>query len=200
VAGRPEIALLGGSFNPPHVAHVMAAWWALTTQGVREVWLLPAWRHPFGKPLAPFEDRVEMCRRAVAAIRGAHVCTAEAELEGDPHCGKTARTLQHLRHKHPELDFALVVGADILPDTPKWWRWDLVTSLARVVVVGRQGWPDPPGGAGGPAVALPAVSSSLIRERLARGEDVAALLPRRVLDYALTRGLYGPPTQVAPRR
>jgi len=185
--GRPEIALLGGSFNPPHVAHVMAAWWALATQGVREVWLLPSFRHPFGKALAPFEDRVEMCRLAVAAIRGAHVCAAEAELEGDPHCGKMARTLEHLRAKHPDLDFALVIGADILPETPKWYRWDLVQARARVVVVGRQGFP----GCEGPD--LPAVSSTEVRERLARGEDVSALVPARVLEYAKGRALYDPP-------
>jgi nicotinate-nucleotide adenylyltransferase len=184
--GRPEIALLGGSFNPPHVAHVMAAWWALATQGVREVWLLPAWRHPFGKALAPFEDRVRMCELAVAAIRGAHVCTAEAELAGDPLCGKTARTLEHLREQHPELDFALVVGADILPDAPKWYRWDRVQALARVVVVGRQGYP------GGEGPALPAISSTEVRERLGRGEDVSALVPRRVLEYAREHRLYAP--------
>jgi nicotinate-nucleotide adenylyltransferase len=184
--GRPEIALLGGSFNPPHAAHVMAAWWALATQGVREVWLLPAFRHPFGKALAPFEDRVHMCQLAVAAIRGAHVCTAEADLADDPLCGKMARTLEHLRQKHPDLDFALVVGADILPETPKWYRWDLVETLARVVVVGRQGYP------GGQGPALPAISSTEVRERLARGEDVSALVPRRVVDYALERGLYRP--------
>jgi nicotinate-nucleotide adenylyltransferase len=188
--GRPEIALLGGSFNPPHVAHVMAAWWALATQGVREVWLLPSWRHPFGKALAPFDHRVRMCRLAVASVRGAHVCTAEAELADDPLCGKTARTLEHLRQKHPELDFALVVGADILPDTPKWYRWDRVEALARVVVVGRQGYPAPPGGG---APALPDVSSSAVRQALARGEDVSALVPRRVLDYAREHRLYLPP-------
>ncbi|HET9551978.1 MAG TPA: nicotinate (nicotinamide) nucleotide adenylyltransferase [Anaeromyxobacteraceae bacterium] len=187
MAGRPEIALLGGSFNPPHVAHVMAAWWALATQGVRAVWLLPAWRHPFGKQLAPFDDRVAMCRLAVAAIRGAHVCTAEAELAGDPLCGKTARTLEHLTAKHPDLRFALLVGADILPETPKWYRWDLVESLARVVVVGRQGYE------GGQGPALPAISSTLIRERLARGEDVSALVPRRVVEYVREHGLYGAP-------
>jgi len=184
--GRPEIALLGGSFNPPHVAHVMAAWWALATQGVREVWLLPAWRHPFGKALAPFEDRARMCQLAVAAIRGAHVCTAEAELAGDALSGKTARTLGHLREKHPDLDFALVVGADILPDTAKWYRWDQVQALARVVVVGRQGYP------GGQGPALPAISSTEVRARLARGEDASDLVPRRVLEYAVERGLYRP--------
>src|SRR3989304_1115288 len=114
-AGR-EVALLGGSFNPPHVAHMMAAYWTLATQEVSEVWLLPAYRHPFGKALAPFEDRVKMCElaataarggararfedrvkrgeRAAAAVRGVEVCTAEAELAGDPLVGKTARTLE----------------------------------------------------------------------------------------------------------
>lgn len=183
---RPEIALLGGSFNPPHVAHVMAAWWVLATEPVREVWLLPAWRHPFGKALAPFEDRVRMCELAVAAIRGAHVCTAEAELEGDPLCGKTVRILEHLRERHPDRTFALVVGADILPDTPKWYRWDQVQALARLVVVGRQGF------AGGGEAALPAISSTEVRERLARGEDVSGVVPRRVLEYAAARGLYRP--------
>ena len=181
---RPEIALLGGSFNPPHVGHVMAAWWALATQGVREVWLLPAWRHPFGKALAPFEDRVRMCQLAVAAVRGAHVCTAEAELAADPLCGKTARTLEHLLAEHPDRRFALVVGADILPETPKWYRWDLVQARARVVVVGRQGYP------GGAEPALPAVSSTEVRARLARGEAADGLVPRRVAEYALERGLY----------
>ena len=51
-SGRKAVALLGGSFNPPHVAHLMAAYWTLATQRVREVWLLPSYRHPFGKELA----------------------------------------------------------------------------------------------------------------------------------------------------
>ncbi len=172
MATRPEIALLGGSFNPPHVAHVMLAWWALATQGVREVWLLPAYRHPFGKQLAPFEDRVAMCRLAVAAVRGAHVCTAEAELRDDPLCGKTARTLEHLRGKHPDLDFALLVGADILPDTGKWYRWDRVNELARVVVVGREGYQ------GGAEVRLPISACNLYRNKVVHTSSI---------DYYITK-------------
>jgi nicotinate-nucleotide adenylyltransferase len=180
-----DVAILGGSFNPPHVAHLMAAYWALATQGVQEVWLLPAYRHPFGKALAPFEDRVRMCELAAAPLRGVHVCTAERELADDPLVGKTARTLEHLQAKHPDHRFALVVGTDILPETDKWYRWDRVKALARILVVGRQGYE---GAADAPA--LPAVSSTVIRERLARGEDVSALVPRRVLAYVAERGLY----------
>lgn len=185
MSGGREIALLGGSFNPPHVAHLMAAWWALATQGVSEVWLLPAFRHPFGKELAPFEDRLEMCRLAARALRGVHVCGAEAELAGDPLVGKTARTLEHLVAKHPAHRFALVVGADILAETAKWYRWDRVQELARIIVVGRQGHPPVPG-----APDLPAISSTEIRARLARGDDVHGLVPEKVLRYVEEKGLY----------
>ena len=185
VDARPEIALLGGSFDPPHVAHVMAAWWALATQEVREAWLLPTWRHPFGKQLAPWEDRVRMCRLAVARLRGAHVCTAEETLRDDPLCGRTARTLEYLVEQHPQRRFALLVGADILPETPRWYRWDRVTELARLVVVGRQGYQ------GGEGPALPDLSSSVIRDRLERGLPVDGLVPRAVLAHLRSRGLYG---------
>ena len=179
-----EVALLGGSFNPPHVAHLMAAWWVRETQGVSEVWLLPSFRHPFGKALAPFEDRVRMCELAARGLRGVHVCSAEAELADDPLVGKTARTLEHLRRKHPAHRFARVVGADILPETAGWYRWDRVQELARIVVVGRQGYE------GGGEPAFPLVSSTEIRARIARGADVSRLLPRPVLEYIAERGLY----------
>jgi nicotinate-nucleotide adenylyltransferase len=184
-AARKQVAILGGSFNPPHVAHLMVAYWVLATQGAREAWLLPSYRHPFGKELAPFDDRVRMCELAARGVRGVAVCTAERELADDPHVGKTARTLEHLVAKHPDTDFALVVGADILPDTPKWWRWDRVTELARVIVVGREGFPAMAG-----APSFPAVSSTDIRARLAKGEDVSGLLPRQVREYVEERGLY----------
>jgi nicotinate-nucleotide adenylyltransferase len=181
-----EIALLGGSFNPPHVGHLMAAWYALATEPVAEVWLLPAYRHPFGKALAPFDERVAMCRLAAATLRGVHVCTAEAELAEDPLAGKTVRTLEHLRQRHPGHGFALVVGSDILAETEKWYRWDRVQELARIVVVGRQGHE---AGAGGRPL-LPAVSSTEVRERLGRGEEVGHLVPRRVLAHIAARSLY----------
>ena len=56
-----HVALLGGSFNPPHVGHLLAAHYVRATQGVDEVWLMPAYHHPFGKALADFEHRAAMC-------------------------------------------------------------------------------------------------------------------------------------------
>jgi nicotinate-nucleotide adenylyltransferase len=190
MAGR-EIALLGGSFNPPHVAHLMAAYWVLATQGVSEVWLLPAFQHAFGKELAPFQDRMRMCELAAAPLRGVAVCGAEAELAGDPLVGKTARLLEHLTAKHPDFHFSWVIGGDVAPQTKSWYRFDRVQELARIIVVGRQGFQAFESAPEG-APELPRISSSEIRERLAQGRDVSGLLPARVQRYIEERGLYRP--------
>lgn len=184
-AGGRSVAILGGSFNPPHVAHLMAAYWTLATQDVQEVWLLPSYVHPFGKALAPFPDRVRMCRLAVRGVRGVAVCTVERELADDPLVGRTARTLEHLVARHPSTRFSLVVGADILPEADKWWRWDRVKELARIVVIGREGYPPVPG-----TPSLPAISSTEVRARIARGEDVSGLVPRAVRAFIEEKGLY----------
>jgi nicotinate-nucleotide adenylyltransferase len=183
-----RIALLGGSFNPPHVAHVMAAWWVLATEDVDEVWLLPTYKHAFGKELAPFEDRVAMCRLAVKGLRGVKVSSVEKALAKDPLVGKTVRVLELLRERHPRTRFALVVGTDILREVSKWYRWEDIQRLADVIVVGREGYPQgaPPG-----APLLPRISSTEIRERLARGEDVRGLVGKGVEEYARRKRLYG---------
>jgi nicotinate-nucleotide adenylyltransferase len=185
MSATKEVALLGGSFNPPHVGHAMAAWWALATQGVQEVWLLPSFRHPFGKALAPWADRVRMCELTIASIRGAHVCTAEEELADDPLVGKTLRTLEHLIAKHSNCRFALVIGKDLLAETDRWFRFDRVRELARIIVAGRQGYEAVPG-----APALPDVSSTAIRESVARGEEISGLVSREVAELIVERGLY----------
>ena len=181
-----EIALLGGSFNPPHVAHMMAAYWTLATQPVSEVWLLPAFKHPFGKVLAPFEDRVRMCELASATLRRVRVCDAEAELSDDPLVGKTVRVLEHLASRHRNKRFALVIGTDVLGETDKWYRWDRIQQLARIIIVGRAGHPD----RDRRQLLLPEISSSAIRDRLERGLDVSEFVPSSVLQYIAERRLY----------
>jgi nicotinate-nucleotide adenylyltransferase len=167
----------------------MAAYWALATQRVDEVWLLPAFSHPFGKALASFDHRVRMCELAAADLDATRVkvCTAEADLASDPLVGKTARTLEHLASKFLDTRFALIIGTDVLHETVKWYRWERVRELARIIVVGRQGHPE----GAGLAPLLPPVSSTDVRDHLARGEDVSDLVPRKVLEYIAANGLYG---------
>lgn len=179
-----QIGVYGGSFNPPHVGHAMVAAWLLWTEQVDEVWLLPSHAHPFAKDLAPFPRRVELCR-ALARMIGprVRVSTVEAEL---PPPSYTVNVLARLSADHPEHRFRLVLGADNLPDLPKWKDWERIAERWTPLVVGRQGWPGPEG-----TVAFPDVSSTEVRRRIQAGEPITHLVPGPVRE--LLQGLYDAP-------
>ncbi|WP_434389727.1 nicotinate (nicotinamide) nucleotide adenylyltransferase [Melittangium boletus] len=179
-----RVALLGGSFNPPHVGHLMAAHYVRATQEVDEVWLMPTFRHPFGKVSAPFEHRVRMCERMCEDAAGwLKTSPVEREVGKD---GRTVDTLDFLQARHPGHRFSLVIGSDILKDLPHWKDFDRIQRLARVVVLYRAGYPA--SGTVGPPLAE--VSSTDIRERLGRGEPPTDLVPQAVLAYAREHHLY----------
>lgn len=177
------LAIFGGSFNPPHVAHQMVVLYVLETQRVDHLVCLPSYRHPFDKALAPYADRVEMCRRMVAPFGArASVSTIEEELGGEH--SRTLTVLQALAAQSPGARLRFVIGADILPERDKWWRWSDIEALAPPIVVGRVGFPSPDG------PALPEVSSTEIRTRLAAGRSVEGLVPRSVIEYLHAKGLF----------
>jgi nicotinate-nucleotide adenylyltransferase len=180
-----RIALFGGAFDPPHVGHFLAAGYVLATADVDRVWLMPVHHHPFGKRMAAFEHRVEMCRRMAGLFSGGvEVSRVEADVPGD---GRTVDTLEYLVAKHPGYRFRLVIGSDILRDAPMWKRFDRVVELAPPILLARGGHPHPE--ARGPV--LPEVSSTEVRARLASGEEPETLVTRPVLDYVREHGLYG---------
>lgn len=180
-----EIALLGGSFNPPHVGHLMAALYVRSTLRSDEVWLVPSFNHPFGKPLAPFADRLAMCA-AMAEDVGPwlRVSDAEAQVGGE---GRTIQLLEWLLPRHAGVRFRWVIGSDILADLPKWKAWDRIEQLVEVTVLHRAGYPA--ARALGPPLAE--ISSTEIRRRMETGEAPGDLVPRRALEVARARGLYG---------
>lgn len=185
------IGLFGGSFNPPHVAHQLVTLYVLESQDLDEVWLLPAYRHAFGKDLAPFEDRMAMCQLAVAPLGPrAKVLATEAELARRPgfRTSRTLHLLEALIEAHPEHRFRLIIGSDILAEADKWYRWEAVVALAPPLVIGRAGHLPP--NATATELVMPEVSSTEVRQRVARQESVRNLLPREVVRYIDERGLY----------
>jgi nicotinate-nucleotide adenylyltransferase len=183
VAPDREIGVFGGSFNPPHVSHLLAASYVLATEPIERLVVVPAFRHPFQKSLAPFEARLEMCHLAFAELTRIEVSSLERELGGESY---TVRTLEALAEREPGVRLALCVGADVLAERHLWHRAEEVDRLARTIVLGRQGFDDPR--AASPL--LPLVSSTEIRRALAAGRDVARLVPRAVLGYIADHGLY----------
>jgi nicotinate-nucleotide adenylyltransferase len=89
--GPVRVALYGGSFNPAHVAHQMVALYVLETAAVDQLWLLPAYEHALGKPLAPFADRLAMCQLAAAAL-GPRVIVSDIERTLAGRAGRCARS------------------------------------------------------------------------------------------------------------
>jgi nicotinate-nucleotide adenylyltransferase len=194
-----KIAVFGGSFNPPHVAHALAVVLVLATEDVEKVLVVPAYQHPFGKPLAPFADRVAMCEMAMGFIPGVEVSRVEETLGGE---SRTLRTLEHLASQHPDWHMRLVLGADILAEAPRWLGFDAIAKLAPPIVLARAGVQATPSHTArlageGPAseALLPQVSSTDVRAKIARGAwaELAALVPRKVLEYVRQKGLYGAP-------
>lgn len=180
-----KIALLGGSFNPPHVGHLMNAYYVLVTCGVDVVWLMPVYRHPVAKKLlASFDDRVAMCERAVARFSGGIAVTRVEEEVGAE--GRTIDTLKYLIKKFPEHEFSLVVGSDILLEWSRWKSFDVIERLVRVIVINRAGYPSR--AEQGPV--LPEVCSSKIRELLEQGKEIQPFVPTEVYNYIKEKQLY----------
>jgi nicotinate-nucleotide adenylyltransferase len=182
-----QVALFGGSFNPPHVAHILGAAYLLSVPAFDRVLVVPVYEHAFDKSLAPFDDRVEMCRLALSWLPGVEVSRVEERLARP---SRTLNTVEHLLQAHPDWQLRLVVGADVLAEVDKWYRFEDVQRLAPVYALGRAGGEVP-----GPRPVLPDVSSTEVRRLLASADPddartLDALLPRAVHDYILRRGLY----------
>jgi nicotinate-nucleotide adenylyltransferase len=180
-----HVGIFGGSFNPPHVAHVLAAAYAVMVAPLDRVLVIPVYRHPFSKELAPFDDRMRMCELAFAPVPAASVSDVERELGGE---SLTLRTLEHLREQHPGWRMRLILGSDVVPDLPKWHRFDRIAEIAEPLILERRGATARP-----ERSVLPELSSGMVRQLFASqdADGLAELLPRGVLDYARARGLYG---------
>ena len=188
-----RVAVFGGSFDPPHVAHQAAVQMVIARDDIDRVLVVPVYDHAFDKSLAPFEHRVRMCQLCLTGQKDVEVSRLEASLG---HPNYTLHTLQALRSRHPDYELRLVVGGDVLLDSEKWHRFEEVRQLAPLLMLGRVGAPC----ALAPAPVLPQVSSTEIRQLL-RGRPPgpvlaplkAALLhylPGEVLAYIEQHDLY----------
>ena len=176
------VAVYGGSFDPPHVAHTLVCAYVLAAHDVERVLVVPTRTHPFAKPLAPFEHRLRMCELAFRDLRRVELLDLEREL---PEPSLTLRTLEALHARMPDIPLRLVIGSDLLRETASWHAFDAICALAPPLVVPRAGF-EPPG----TTAALPAISSTEVRRRLRAGEPTDGLLDPRIAAYARTHALY----------
>ncbi|MEO7035729.1 MAG: nicotinate-nicotinamide nucleotide adenylyltransferase [Polyangiaceae bacterium] len=186
---RKSVAIYGGSFDPPHISHVLATVYALKVGGFERVLVVPVFEHAFQKQLTPFRHRVQMCELSFAGIAGVQVSTVESQL---PTPSLTLHTIQHLTRTNPAWDLRLLIGSDVLGDTSKWHAFEQISTLAPPFVVGRPGYEHP----SAQGALLPDVSSTAVRDALAARHSATSSavlsrsLPRAVLAYIDEHELY----------
>ncbi|MEN9581715.1 MAG: nicotinate-nucleotide adenylyltransferase [Pseudomonadota bacterium] len=186
-----EVAIFGGSFDPPHTAHVLVVAEALAS-GFDLVVAPVVFSHPFAKDLTPFDHRVAMLRLALDSIPGAAVSDVERTL---PAPSYTVQTLEALKRANPTWQMRLIVGSDVLPELDRWQDPKRVAELAPLWVLGRAGHPHPDA----PQAHLPDLASSRLRSRLAAAwsrdgtlikSSLIGDIPLDVLDYIEQHALY----------
>lgn len=170
-----EIALFGGSFNPPHLGHVFIVAHVLATEPIDQVWLLPCHEHAFGKELAPFALRARMLAAVARPFAGrARVDLIEQDLGG---ASRTVDTVRALQRRHPGRRFAWVGGADLLDELPRWKEPEALARLVRFILLPRRGVSSPDGER---PLLLPDISSTGIRARAARRLPLVGWVPEGV--------------------
>jgi nicotinate-nucleotide adenylyltransferase len=189
------VVVFGGSFNPPHLCHERVVRELIREKLADEVWLVPTHTHPFGKVMADFEFRLEMCRLAFAKFgNNVRVLEIERELEG---VNYTVRTLETLVSRHGDIKFGFVVGSDVLGEHNKWKDFDQIEQLVSLVVVPREGFPS-----ADPRVmkieSFSDVSSTQIRSRVRSGLGLGELVSPVVADFIDQNGLYRQTDQRQP--
>jgi nicotinate-nucleotide adenylyltransferase len=199
-----RIGLFGGTFDPPHLGHLVLAEWARVRLRLDRVVFVPAGTPPHkrGRRLTEAALRLVMTRLAVRGNPAFAVSAFEARRAGPSF---TVDTLRHFHARQPDARFYLLMGADSLADFPDWHEPGAIARLATLVVAARRGPAGPERVAGarsrprvpvrGRVVLLDnpvvAISSSALRARARTGRSLRYLVPDAVAAYVARHRLYG---------
>jgi nicotinate-nucleotide adenylyltransferase len=177
------IGILGGTFDPVHNAHLAMARAALEALDLERILWMPTGAPKYRAPArTPAHHRVAMLR---LALEGEPRYAIDERELAPGHSGYTVDTLRSLGGKP-----VLLLGGDQYAKLETWHRWREVLELASIAVFARPGWAASDGRARFVPMAPLAISASEIRARLARGDDVSAMVPAKVLAYIRQHRLY----------
>ena len=195
-----RIGVFGGTFNPPHLGHLVCAQEAYVQLGLDRVMLIPVFTPPH-KPLEEEpgpEHRLELCRLAVAG--DARLAVSDLETSR-PRPSYTVDTLEELHANEPDTELFLILGGDVAAGLTRWRSPERVLTLATPVVANRRGTPrarataalsEVPGGGRAKFFSMPwiGVSSTMIRRRVRARQPIRYLVPDGVAGYIDAKGMY----------
>lgn len=200
-----RLGIFGGTFNPPHLGHLVCAQEAYLQLELDRVMLMPA-RIP---PHKAVDDepgpthRLELCRVATEDDPRFVVSDLEMRREGPSY---TVDTLEELHSQDPDTELFLIVGGDVAAGLPRWHEPERVLSLATPAIAKRRGTPRAsiedalgalPGGERACFFRMPRVgfSSTMVRDRVRSAQSIRYIVPDGVAKYINEHGLYGGSTR-----
>lgn len=192
--GGASIGIFGGTFDPVHVGHLVAATDVRQALGLDKVLMVVAndpWQKSGARPVTPAEDRYAVLSAAAQGVVGVEASRLEIDRGGPSY---TIDTVEELADSSPGAQLFVVVGDDVAAELGTWHRAEELSGLVSLVVVQRGGAPevaDPPGW-DVRRVSIPSlsISSSDLRQRLAQGRSVDFLIPEPAIRCIRSRGLY----------
>jgi nicotinate-nucleotide adenylyltransferase len=196
-----RVGILGGTFNPPHVGHLICASEAYVQLRLQRVIVMPA-RIPPHKPVEDepgAEHRLELCRVAVQGDERFEVWDLECKRSGPSY---TVDTLVELHAQSPDSELFLIVGGDIAAGLPSWHQPEQVLSLATLAVARRRGTSRGAveqalrgleGAERAEFFRMPriAISSTMLRDKVRAGQSIRYYVPDAVAAYIERHHLYG---------
>ena len=195
-----RVGILGGTFNPPHLGHLVCAQEACVQLSLELVMLIPA-RIPPHKPIEDepgVEHRLELCRRAIDGDERFALSDLEIRRSGPSY---TVDTLRQLHSQAPDKQLLLIVGGDVAAGLPQWHEPEEILSLATLAVAKRRGTPrcaveealvQLSGGERARFFRMPriGVSSTMVRRRVRAGQPIRYIVPDAVASYIEAHHLY----------
>jgi nicotinate-nucleotide adenylyltransferase len=199
-----RIAILGGSFNPPHLGHLLIAMQVKTLLAMDEVWLLPCYRlqKGFEKEFASVEDRLQM----TTFLESSYIKVSDFEITHNPQ-SYTIETLEKLENLRPADSFYWITGSDQLDSFQRYYRWEDLVSKQRLIIFPREyilpqleekvleclaldSLPANITILRSAELVLSNISSTRIRQRVKNGHPIDFLVPEKVKEYILAHSLY----------
>ncbi len=185
------VGLLGGSFNPVHIGHMMLASYLSQYTVLDSVWLTLSPQNPFNKAdLLDDKHRLAMLQIAIANDSNLKICDIELSM---PRPSYSIATLDRLHELYPDKQFKWIIGSDNWLVFHKWREWQRILNDYGVIVYPRPGYPiDTITEAGATLINAPIVdlSSTFIRQGIAEGKEMNNFLPAGVFDYIQSHQLY----------
>ncbi|MGA8297232.1 MAG: nicotinate-nucleotide adenylyltransferase [Acidimicrobiales bacterium] len=194
-----RIGIFGGTFDPIHVGHLVAAVNARDALKLDRVLFVVAnepWQKIGERAVTPARDRLAVVEAALGDVEGLEASRVEIDRGGPSY---TADTVAQLRDMHPEARLFLIIGADVVPGLETWERLDEIRKETTIVVVNRPGSAGIDAGSGGPladwdtvTIEIPEIelSSTDLRERAADGRPLDYLIPEAAVRVIRARHLY----------